>query len=393
MGEGVMKVAMISCFMKTTYGAYANGLCTAIEPILGNRVLLISTNCGCGDPHAKQRVRFGLGSKHFEFPNVSFNPWRDGQSVSYKYVGRLALGKLTYWGRAEICSALTHDADVVHFQQVLGAFGSRPVFNWLKTRHNVKKIVTVHELDPYQLEFRSKNRLYNRADRVIVHFEAMKDRLVDLGVSPEKIRVVHYGTDVTDGASGERSGIVYYGGHHFDLNKGIDEVLRAFKRIVALERHARTPLTIHGHYGDEPPQQISDLVSRYGLDEHVVWLNNAYDDEVTHLYERSLFLLIPFKGSSAGGVATRAMACGLPVICTREAGLPDHLGELGIYVDVGDDAALEREMLRLLDHAEIREQMWAPLRERAERLYGWDKIAAETVEVYKEALSSRARAA
>ena len=86
-------------------------------------------------------------------------------------------------------------------------------------------------------------------------------------------------------------------------------------------------------------------------------------------------------------VATRAMACGLPVIGTRAAGLPDHLGELGIYVKVGDDKALEEEMLRLLENQNVREYMSEPLVKRAEEMYSWEKIAAETVQIYRNVLS------
>lgn len=381
-----MKVSMISCFMKTTYGAYTDSLRRAVERIPGTEVEIISSNCGCGDPHATHRVRYGLGSRYFEFPNVSFYPWRDDQSVKYKYQGRLVLGKAAYWSRAQIYAAMARDADIVHFQQVLGAFGSRPVFQWMKTSPKVKKIVTVHELDAYQLEFPSLNRLYNRADGLIVLFSDMKDRLADLGVDPDKITVVHHGTDAPDDGHRERSGIVFYGGHHFTRSKGIEGALTAFKHIVQRPEYSHLRFSIHGQYGSKAPQEIADLVASYDLGDRIVWLDNIYEEEITRLYESSLFLLVPFKGSSAGGVAARAMACGLPVICTREAGMPDHLGDLGIYVDVGDDAALEREMLRLLDDPKGRGELSGPLRTRARDLYNWDNVAAATMQVYRDVL-------
>jgi glycosyltransferase involved in cell wall biosynthesis len=377
---------MISCFMKTTYGAYTDSLRRALEPLLGEKVDVISSNCGCGDPHAKHRVRYGLGCRYFEFPNVSFRAWDDGQSVAYKYRGRLILGKAAYWSRAQIYASMSRDADIVHFQQVLGAFGSRSVFNWLKTNPKMTKVVTVHELDPYQLEFPALNRIYNRADQIIVLFSDMKDRLVGLGVDPDRISIIHYGTEEPEAVHRERRGIVFYGGHHFNRDKGIEGALRAFKAIVRGQEHDDLRLSIHGQYGSQPPQEIADLVSSYDLGDRVVWLNNIYEDEITRLYESSLFLLAPFKGSSAGGAATRAMACGLPVISTREAGLPDHLGELGIYVDVGDDQALEREMRRLLDDPDAREAMANPLRQRAEESFSWNKIAADTLGVYRAVL-------
>ena len=382
-----MRVAMVSCFMKTSYGAYTNSLCRAIGPIIGRDVDIISSNCGCGDYHAKNRILYGPGCRFFEFPHVPFSPQQPPGLAMYKYRGRLVLGDLAYWGRAQVYSHLSKDADVAHFQQVLGAFGSQAVFHWIRTSPKVRKVVTVHELDPYQLAFGHKNSTYNKADRIIVLFDDMKDRLVSLGVQSHRIKVVHYGTDIVTSDRRARDGILYYGGHHFNLDKGIEVLLKALKRILEKRNYANLKLKIHGHYGNFPPPPILDLVSSYGLTDHIVWLNNIYEEEMTRQYATSLFLVLPFKGSFAGMVATRAMACGLPVIGTKEAGLPDHLGELGIYTKVGDDKALEEEMLRLLDNQNIREYMSEPLVKRAEEMYSWEKIAADTVQIYRDVLS------
>lgn len=386
-----MRVAMISCFMKSSYGAYTDSLCRAIEPIIGREVDIISSNCGCGDPAADQRIFYTPNPrcKFFVFPNVAFYPYQEQKSVMYNYKARLFLRELVFWGRAKIYSNLSKNADVAHFQQILGAYGSQAVFHWIRTNPKVKKVVTVHELDEYQLEFKDKNRIYNQADRITVHFNDMKEKMVKLGVQEKKIQVVHCGTDIVPIENMERHGIIFYGGHHFNLGKGIEELLKAFKRILEKKNYSNLKLKIHGHYGEEPPGFIRKMVSSYGLNDHIIWLNMIDRDEMTRHYATSLFFVLPYKGSSAGTVATHAMACGLPVIGTKMAGLPDHLGELGIYANVGDDKDLEEKMLHLLDHPNIREDMSGLLRKRAEEMYSWKKIAGDTVQIYRDILSGR----
>jgi glycosyltransferase involved in cell wall biosynthesis len=288
--------------------------------------------------------------------------------------------------RARKYSAMLDRPDVVHFQQVLNGYGSKALFSWLKLPSSAARVVTVHELDADQLEFPETNLTYNRADAIIVHCAEMKEQLIRLGVQPEKIHTILHGTTVpTATAENSRDGILFYGGHKIKSGKGIDTVFKAMS-IIRKQRPENVPvLRIHGHYGSETPADAARLAADNGIADHVVWLNQIPEDELVPLYQRSLLCVLPFTGSFAGMAASIAAACQLPVICTRKAGLPDHLGDAGIWVDENNPEQLAAKMIELLDSQTLRQQVGARLLKRAQEHLDWNVVAAQTLVVYEEA--------
>jgi hypothetical protein len=68
---------------------------------------------------------------------------------------------------------------LIHFDQVLEAFGCIPLFVliFLASRSGKKIVVTVHETDPFQLLHKRFNRLYDKCADVLVYSENMKQQL------------------------------------------------------------------------------------------------------------------------------------------------------------------------------------------------------------------------
>jgi glycosyltransferase involved in cell wall biosynthesis len=286
------------------------------------------------------------------------------------------------------------EPEVVHFHQVLNAYGSKGVFAWLKQPLSAARVVTVHELDCDQLERPEENTIYNRADAVIVHCEDMKDRLVRLKVDQDRVHIVLHGTVIPDAKpNNSRDGIVFYGGHKLMSGKGIDTVFKAMS-LIRRQRPHRTPmLKIHGHYGTETPAEALKLAAEHGITDHIVWLNQMPEEDVVPLYQESLVCLLPFTGSFAGLAASTAAACQLPVVGTRKAGLPDHLGDAGVWVDENNPEQLAARAIELLDSEKLRGEVGARLLKRAEDHLSWDVVADRTLKIYQEAAQQRALAA
>jgi D-inositol-3-phosphate glycosyltransferase len=80
-----------------------------------------------------------------------------------------------------------------------------------------------------------------------------------------------------------------------------------------------------------------------------------------------------------------AMASGLPVIGTRVGGMLDTVvdGETGRLVPAGDAASLAAAILQLHRNPRLRERMGEAGRERAQRLFAWDRIAAQWRDLYE----------
>jgi glycosyltransferase involved in cell wall biosynthesis len=382
-----MKVKIISCWFVNSYGTYTDGLRKGLERRLGTEVGIIASNCGCGEPAEVNRQFMDNRCDFFEFPNISY--YKSTSPV--KYWLRTKARYLIYRERAKRYLKRSGDAEVLHFQQILNATGSVTVFNWLSMPSRAARVVTVHELDPYQENFPKSNLSYNKADRIIVHTDEMKNSLVSLGVVGERIDVVLHGVEIRPVPDRPREGIIFYGGHRFNKSKGFGTLFKAMN-LVKKQLGSSTPvLTIHGHYGTTVPEEGLRAASEVGIADDIRWLNQISLDATISEYQRSLLCVLPYTGSFGGFPAVNAMANGVPVIGTRRAGLPDHLGDVGTWVEANDPEGLAKAIVDLLSDEVRMRDIAAKGRARAEKLLSWDTIAQKILDSYEKAIQFKAK--
>lgn len=381
-----MNVTLITCWFANSYGLYSDALRQALERRLGTEVQVVASNCGCNDPAEIKRDFQDERRDFFVMPNVEY--WKSENPLKYRV--RDAVRQVLYRARAKRYLAYARGAEVIHFQQTLNATGCTTAFNWLRLPSDAARVITVHELGPRQLDLPETNQAYNLADRVIVHTEEIKASLVELGVRADLIEVVQQGVVLGPMPDGPRDGILYYGGHRLGGNKGFDTLLDALG-IVKARLGSKTPqLTIYGYWLTEPEPAVQ-LVAKRGLTDHVRWRNWLTLPEAVKEYARAELLVVPFTGSFAGNAAGLALANGVPVIGTRRAGLPEHLGPLGVWVEENDAEGLAHEIVRLLNDRTERQRLARAGRERAEHVLSMDLIGERTLECYRKALEHRRR--
>jgi glycosyltransferase involved in cell wall biosynthesis len=383
-----MKMTMICCPFKTSYGSYANSLMAAIERKTGNRMSWVASNCGCGDPVEMRREFQAKQCFYFEMPIIG-----DYQSKSaWKHHLRGKARNAGLYFRARKFTKLSKAAEIIHFQQILNAYGSNVVFHWLRQPSHATRVVTVHELDREQLEFPEKNRTYDLADGIIVHCEEMRKRLIELKVPQEKVHVVLHGATIPVSMPDvPRQGVIFYAGHKVMTGKGIQTLFKAMS-ILEQRMGANVPaLKIHGHYGESTPEEARKLAEESGVAKQIVWLNQLSIDNLIRQYQGSLVCVLPYTGSFAGLPASIAAANQLPVVCTRKAGLPDHLGDCGVWVDEENPEQLAERIIELLGSEQLRREIGARLLKRAEDFLQWDVIAKRTLQVYEESGEKKAR--
>ncbi len=321
----------------------------------------------------------------FEFPHVGY--YRSS-SPTKQWLRTRADG-IVNRQRAKRFLRRSGEAAVLHFQQVLNSFGSSVVFNWLSLPSKAARVVTVHELDLFQRDYRERNLVYNRADRIIVHTGEMKEEMIGLGVHGDKIDVIGHGVAIRPLPADARTGIVFYGGHKLHTGKGLETLLEAMAAVKRRLGPASPVLKIHGHYSLDTPEYGLTMAAAAGVAQDVRWLNQIGLEESIAEYRRSLLCVLPYTGSFAGFPAVNAMANGVPVIATRHAGLPDHLGDAAVWVDAGDAAGLAEAIIALLGDRSRREHLAAEGRARAERLFDWDVIARRTLDAYQLARQAK----
>jgi glycosyltransferase involved in cell wall biosynthesis len=162
--------------------------------------------------------------------------------------------------------------------------------------------------------------------------------------------------------------------------KNIPGLIRAYARLRGQAPAPAPMLVLAGRkgWGYEP---IFREIERLGLANDVRHLDGADDATLAALMNAALALVYPSFYEGFGLPPLEAMACGCPVITSNNSSLPEVAGDAGIQVDPRDEPALAQAMLAVVARPELR----ASLRERGlarARLFSWDRVARETLEVY-----------
>jgi glycosyltransferase involved in cell wall biosynthesis len=116
--------------------------------------------------------------------------------------------------------------------------------------------------------------------------------------------------------------------------------------------------------------------------------------ELRNLYARSRFVVIPLLPSDTDNgvtVALEAMAMGKPVICSQTRGQVDVIqeGVTGLYVPVGDTAALRRAIMSLWNEPQRAEQMGRNARAYIEKHHTLEKFTSTVRSAAEASLDGR----
>jgi hypothetical protein len=115
-----MRMTIICCPFKTSFGSYASSLKAAIEKKTGDTVQWVGSNCGCGDPIEKSRL-FQIPKSqcdYFEMPICTDTRSPKAWKRPLKSMARSVLLPI----RGRRYASLSKHAEVVHFQQILNAY-------------------------------------------------------------------------------------------------------------------------------------------------------------------------------------------------------------------------------------------------------------------------------
>lgn len=217
-------------------------------------------------------------------------------------------------------------------------------------------------------------RLWNETEGVIVPSRLIRERLAGLGIDEEKIHVIPSGVEVPSEPpaaprSADRFRFLAVG--RLVPKKSPLVTLEAFRRlregVPEVELHMVGEGTLRG--------DVERYVKETGMSEAVtVWGAQPHDRVRSLLSSAHAFVqhsrTDPETGDEEGlpVAMLEAMACALPVVSTRHAGIPEAVldGETGYLVDEGDTEGMRDAMLALVR---------APGEGRALGISGWRRAA------------------
>src|SRR5204863_7681482 len=137
--------------------------------------------------------------------------------------------------------------------------------------------------------------------------------------------------------------------------------------------------------GFERPALI-ELAESLGIARDVTFLGWVANSDLPTYYRAAAVSVIPSLEEGFGIPAAEAMGCETVVVASDAGGLPEVVehGVTGMIVPRGDSTALAIAIGSLLADPERRFRMGQAGRERALRLFDWDRTAAQFERIYRE---------
>jgi rhamnosyl/mannosyltransferase len=240
-----------------------------------------------------------------------------------------------------------------------------------------------------------------RADAIIVSDSSMISTSKFLGPHAEKCRVVPFGTNISywDSLDERQSAEVErLRQQHPRLVIATGRLVpyKGFLSLVRALLDVDATVMIIGEGPMKPA--LERLARRLGVASRLYLKGLLPRDQLKiHLRAARVFAFPSITCQETFGIAQiEAMAAGLPIVNTAlTTGVPNvaRHGVEAITVPPNDPAALASAMTRLLDDASLARQLGHAASLRARAKYGWPDFASRIGNVYREALTNRARAA
>ena len=230
--------------------------------------------------------------------------------------------------------------------------------------------------------------------RVIAVSRYVRQYLISAGVAEGRVETIYDGI-VKPGVHSHSTLRAELGLDSDALVAGTVAIMRDKKGHEDLIEAARPMLAEHPklHFvmaGDGPWfDKIKNIVDTLGL-EHRIHLLGFRADVPNVLLGCDLFVL-PTHQEALGQSYIEAMAAGLPVIGTDVDGVPELIadGVNGLLVPPHDIEALRAAIARLIDNPRLRAQLGSAGRLLTDCNFTVDRMADETIDLYRRGISER----
>jgi glycosyltransferase involved in cell wall biosynthesis len=213
----------------------------------------------------------------------------------------------------------------------------------------------------------------------------LRDKLVEFGVSPDRVRVVPNGLDPGDiePADAPGRGFLYAG--RLAREKGVGTLVDAVGRAEGLR------LTVAG---TGPEEKALRRRAEEIAPERIRFVGHLGRDELLATVRAARAVVMPSEWyENAPMSALEALASGVPVVATRLGGLPEMVrdGETGLLVAPGDPDGLGAALRRLEDDSGLAAQLGRRGREVVETEYTRSEQVATMLDLLSEVASCASR--
>lgn len=218
-------------------------------------------------------------------------------------------------------------------------------------------------------------REYQEADFVLVPSDFAHQSFLDQGFDKKKLILLKFGVDTKKFLPRQRrpDGVfraIFAG--QVGIRKGIGYLLQAWQELDLKD----SELLLIGPVATE----FKDLMQNYTLSKV---RPIAYTTRLQDYYQISDCFIFPTVEEGSALVTFEALASGLPLITTPNAGSVVEDGKEGLLVDVGNVESLKEAILKLYNNRALLDKFSALARRKAED-YPWSRYQTSLIAAYRE---------
>ncbi|WP_061294036.1 glycosyltransferase [Herbidospora cretacea] len=341
------------------------------------------------DPHTPERVPFAPGVTVAHVPAGPPEPIPKDDIVGYVpdfarwlreqwTFDRPDVAHSHFWmsGLATLDAARRLGVPVAHTFHALGT---------VKRRHQ-----GIEDTSP-ATRIPAERTIGRTADVIVSTCPDEVEELVRMGVPRQQARVVPCGVDLDlfrPGASGapQRPRLLSIG--RLVPRKGVQTVVQALPYLPEVELVVGGGLPIGDLDRDEEVNRLRAEADRLGVSAQVRFVGQVARQDVPGLMRSATAVVCVPWYEPFGMVVLEAMACGVPVIASAVGGQQDTVvhEETGLLVPAHSPREVARATRRLLADPAARDAYGTAGAHRASSRYSWDRVAAETVSAYGQAM-------
>ncbi|MXN91925.1 glycosyltransferase [Flavobacterium sp. Sd200] len=248
----------------------------------------------------------------------------------------------------------------------------------------------IHELFPQYFNdaaeiAANKLTLMKRAARIIAISHNTKNDILKIypEIEEDKIEVIYHGNSILPQVNKSidvpENYILFVGVR--DNYKNFEFLVRSVKELF--EADASLKLICAG--GGSFKKNELALLEELNLTNSVMQKRFEDDSELALLYKNAKCFVFPSEYEGFGIPVLEAMACGCPIVLTKNSSFPEVAAEAGIFFELGNQADLREKISLVVYNKDVRDQYIEKGLRHVER-FTWQDTAIKTYEVYRAAM-------
>lgn len=168
-------------------------------------------------------------------------------------------------------------------------------------------------------------------------------------------------------------------------HKNIDRLIKAFGKLKA--SYPELWLILPGNINGAFKESLGNWVTDSSFAKSIIVPGFIEDSQLKWLYENAECYVLPSLSEGFGLPGLEAMAHGCPVVSSNATCLPEVYGDGAHYFDPNSVDDMSTKINEVLSSKELRSQLINNGKKQLKK-YSWEKMAKETLAIYKKVLGA-----